>query len=304
MGPGRRSEQTGELIPVDVAVGDVVLYSKYGGTEVSVDGEDLLVLSSRDVLAKLAGGRRRSSPDVWTCLVVGARSSRRPPEARAPETRHPGPGSIRRTAGPVARRRPPALAPALPPPPPAVPPLAAGRHPGAAVLCRSSDGADGEARLVLTKRPDTMPSHRGEIAFPGRQDRPRVDATPRDAALREAEEEIGLPREPRSRSSPSSTRSAHAVGPFVIAPFVGLIVAPRTTARARPPRGRLGSSTSPCRSCSDPDVYHEESWDVWASTGRMHFFELAGETVWGATARILADFLVALTGDRGTGARW
>ena len=53
VGPGRRSETTGELIPVDVAVGDSVLYSKYGGTEVTVDGEDLLVLSSRDVLAKV-----------------------------------------------------------------------------------------------------------------------------------------------------------------------------------------------------------------------------------------------------------
>ena len=50
-GPGRRSEHTGELIPVDVSVGDVVLYSKYGGTEVTVDGEDLLVLNARDVLA-------------------------------------------------------------------------------------------------------------------------------------------------------------------------------------------------------------------------------------------------------------
>jgi chaperonin GroES len=53
VGPGRRSDNTGEIIPVDVAVGDSVLYSKYGGTEVTVDGEDLLVLSSRDVLAKV-----------------------------------------------------------------------------------------------------------------------------------------------------------------------------------------------------------------------------------------------------------
>jgi chaperonin GroES len=53
VGPGRRSEQTGEIIPVDVAVGDVILYSKYGGTEITVDGDDLLVLSSRDVLAKV-----------------------------------------------------------------------------------------------------------------------------------------------------------------------------------------------------------------------------------------------------------
>jgi chaperonin GroES len=58
-GPGRRSEHTGELIPVDVSVGDVVLYSKYGGTEVTVDGEDLLVLSSRDVLAKVSAAKKK-----------------------------------------------------------------------------------------------------------------------------------------------------------------------------------------------------------------------------------------------------
>ena len=51
VGPGRRSEQTGEVIPLDVKVGDTVYYSKYGGTEITVDGEDLLILSSRDVLA-------------------------------------------------------------------------------------------------------------------------------------------------------------------------------------------------------------------------------------------------------------
>ena len=54
VGPGRRSEDTGEVIPMDVAVGDTVVYSKYGGTEITVEGEDLLILSSRDVLAKLA----------------------------------------------------------------------------------------------------------------------------------------------------------------------------------------------------------------------------------------------------------
>jgi chaperonin GroES len=51
VGPGRRSDQTGEVIPLDVKVGDTVVYSKYGGTEITVDGEDLLILSSRDVLA-------------------------------------------------------------------------------------------------------------------------------------------------------------------------------------------------------------------------------------------------------------
>ena len=52
VGPGRRSDNTGEIIPLDVGVGDRVVYSKYGGTEITIDGEDLLILSSRDVLAK------------------------------------------------------------------------------------------------------------------------------------------------------------------------------------------------------------------------------------------------------------
>ena len=58
VGPGRRSEQTGELIPLDVKAGDTVVYSKYGGTEITVDGEDLLILTSRDVLA-ISGGKSK-----------------------------------------------------------------------------------------------------------------------------------------------------------------------------------------------------------------------------------------------------
>jgi chaperonin GroES len=53
VGPGRRAEQSGEVIPMDLAVGDKVVYSKYGGTEITVDGEELLILTSRDVLAKV-----------------------------------------------------------------------------------------------------------------------------------------------------------------------------------------------------------------------------------------------------------
>jgi len=51
VGPGKRAENSGELIPLDIKVGDTVLYSKYGGTEVTVDGDELLVLNGRDVLA-------------------------------------------------------------------------------------------------------------------------------------------------------------------------------------------------------------------------------------------------------------
>ena len=49
VGPGRFED--GNRIPLDVAVGDVVIFSKYGGTEVKWGGEDYLILSARDVLA-------------------------------------------------------------------------------------------------------------------------------------------------------------------------------------------------------------------------------------------------------------
>ena len=54
VGPGRRSEQSGEVIPLGISVGDTVVYSKYGGTEITIDGEDLLILTSRDVLATVS----------------------------------------------------------------------------------------------------------------------------------------------------------------------------------------------------------------------------------------------------------
>ena len=53
VGPGKRSEDTGDLVPVDIKVGDIVIYSKYGGTEFTTEGEDVLILNARDVLAKI-----------------------------------------------------------------------------------------------------------------------------------------------------------------------------------------------------------------------------------------------------------
>ena len=52
VGPGRRDDK-GERIPMDVKVGDKVLYSKYGGTEVHYEGEDYLIVGARDILAIL-----------------------------------------------------------------------------------------------------------------------------------------------------------------------------------------------------------------------------------------------------------
>ena len=51
VGPGRFDEDGDKRIPLDISVGDVVVYSKYGGTEIKFEGEDYLILSARDVLA-------------------------------------------------------------------------------------------------------------------------------------------------------------------------------------------------------------------------------------------------------------
>ncbi|NLT55831.1 MAG: co-chaperone GroES [Actinomycetales bacterium] len=51
VGPGRFDDEGEKRIPLDVKVGDTVLYSKYGGTEVKYGGEEYLILSARDVLA-------------------------------------------------------------------------------------------------------------------------------------------------------------------------------------------------------------------------------------------------------------
>ena len=53
VGPGKRSDQTGELIPMAVEAGATVVYARHAGTEITIDGQDLLILSARDVLATI-----------------------------------------------------------------------------------------------------------------------------------------------------------------------------------------------------------------------------------------------------------
>jgi chaperonin GroES len=51
VGEGRWDDSGTKRVPVDVKVGDTVVYAKYGGTEITIEGEDLLILNARDVLA-------------------------------------------------------------------------------------------------------------------------------------------------------------------------------------------------------------------------------------------------------------
>lgn len=164
---------------------------------------------------------------------------------------------------------------------------------------------DGEARLVLTKRPETMPSHPGEIAFPGGIVQPGVDATPEAAARREAHEEVGLASDSVdvvAALDPLGTVSSQ----FVIHPFVGVIDRPPRLRRDPHEVDRVFDVA--LTELLDPATYREERWTIPAGVGRpvaselvISFFELDGETVWGATARILRELLTRLVGvDEGT----
>jgi len=152
--------------------------------------------------------------------------------------------------------------------------------------------AAGEARVILTKRPETMPSHRGEIAFPGGKREPRVDADLRATALREAREEIGL--EPGAVEIVAELDGIGTVASrFVISPFVGLLAARpllRPAAREVVKVFDVGLSE-----LLAPGVHHAERWHTPMAELEVHFFDLADETVWGATARILYGFLHHLT---------
>ena len=57
VGPGRLSED-GNRIPMDVEVGDIVIYAKYVGTEIKVEGEEVIILRESDILAKKGAARR------------------------------------------------------------------------------------------------------------------------------------------------------------------------------------------------------------------------------------------------------
>ena len=150
----------------------------------------------------------------------------------------------------------------------------------------------GETHVVLTKRPETMPSHQGEIAFPGGKREP-TDASLVAAALREAHEEIGLEPEAVEVVIELDT-IATVASAFTISPFVG-VLAERPVLKPHP-REVVDVFAVPVSELLHPEAYREELWDLWGAYRPMAFFELPGETVWGATARILSRLLLVITG--------
>jgi 8-oxo-dGTP pyrophosphatase MutT (NUDIX family) len=151
---------------------------------------------------------------------------------------------------------------------------------------------DGEAQVILTRRSSRLRSHTGQVSFPGG----RLDAgeTALACALREAREEVGLDPSTVDVFARLSTVRILA-NPAPILPFVGAL--PGRPFLHPSPAEVERAFTVTLTELSDPEVYREEIWTMPDGTERhMYFFELIGDTVWGATARMLFELLdVVLT---------
>lgn len=162
--------------------------------------------------------------------------------------------------------------------------------PPSAVLVPISETASGP-ELLLTRRSWGMRSHPGQISFPGgRKD--LEDNGLLETALRETEEEIGVPRGLVSVVG-ELDRLTTVSSPAYIAPFVGLLdKRPSLTVSEAEVDGVLHV---PLAELLDPSIYRQELWSFRGQTASITFFELEGDTLWGATARMVRNLLEVIT---------
>ena len=145
----------------------------------------------------------------------------------------------------------------------------------------------GEPFLLFAQRSDRVGQHAGQISFPGG----RVDAGDRDdlhTALREAEEEIGLPPsvvEPLGALDDTETFATQ----FVITPWVGVVRAPVVW---QPDGHEIDKVIEvPVAALLARGCFRVERWARNGVTRDVYFYDYRGTTIWGATARILKQYL-------------
>ncbi|MCB9387842.1 MAG: CoA pyrophosphatase [Microthrixaceae bacterium] len=162
-----------------------------------------------------------------------------------------------------------------------------------AVLVAFSTGAPGHEglQILLTRRAWGLRTHSGEMAFPG--GRCELGEEPRDAAVREAWEETDL--DPAAVETlgeldhlTTVTRRAYIV------PQVAVITEPVTLSASPAEVDEILSV--PVEELLRPEVFREEQWGDSHQHRPVYFFELVGNTVWGATAAILRQCLALLVG--------
>jgi 8-oxo-dGTP pyrophosphatase MutT (NUDIX family) len=185
-----------------------------------------------------------------------------------------------------------ALAAAGPPEPS---PLEATMQRASAVLAALYDD-DGDAHVVLTRRAWHLRTHKGEVSFPGGGRDPGEALI--DTARREAWEEVRLDPASVEVIGELDHLTTFTSGSFIV-PFVAAI----------PGRPELVANPSeveavlhvPLSELLQPGVFHSEQWEILGSVRPVHFFEIVGDTIWGATAAMLRQLLGMATGTVGRG---
>ena len=163
--------------------------------------------------------------------------------------------------------------------------IAGNGHKPAAVLIPIQERADGDY-IVLTKRGDNMPTHKGQIAFPGG----RVHAADADlvaTALRESHEEIGVvPEHVRVLGRLDEFTAGYSI---VVTPVVG-VIPPQYDFRLDLSETSAIASV-PIRSLMEPGTYVKNAHLSPGGHPSYHFYVNNGWDIWGVTARILVQFL-------------
>ncbi len=150
---------------------------------------------------------------------------------------------------------------------------------------------DGDTWIILTRRSAALRVHSGEVSFPGGGQDPGEDL--RDTARREACEEVGLDGDLIEIIGELDHLSTITSNSFIV-PFVAILSA-RPDLQASPAEVEAVLRV-PLAELLDPATFREERWDLFGAERSMWFFELEGDTVWGATAAMLRQFLGFVTG--------
>ena len=161
-----------------------------------------------------------------------------------------------------------------------------------AVLVPLYPGDDGGLHLLLTRRAWHLRSHTGEVSFPGGRAEPADDSL-WETALRETWEETAMDTGEIELVGELDHLSTVTSRSFIV-PFVGLLP-DRPDAEPNPDEVDEILHV-PVAELLDPAIYRQERWGVPGVDRPIHFFELVGDTIWGATASMLVDLLTRITG--------
>mgnify|MGYP001565297254 FL=1 len=144
-----------------------------------------------------------------------------------------------------------------------------------------------EPHVVFAKRTEDVSHHKGQFSFPGGIVE-TWDGSRLETALREAQEEIGLPPSAVDILGTLDDTETRATQ-FVITPFVGMVSQPVSYT----PDGKEIERVLevPLAALLDPAIFRVEMWERDGEVHPVYFYEYNGETIWGATARILKQFL-------------